>query len=366
LPSVDVDTLLKPISDAEPCGPDLRHDGRFMQVLRDAEGSPEDPFNNKPAEDPSWREVRDGCVELLARSRDLRVGVILVVSEAKLDSYPGLELGLRFLRGCLETYWDTVHPQLDPEDNLDPMMRANTLAALSAPIGTMGDTVRLLERVRALPLSDARQLGKFSLEDFAIASGALTLPEGSSRSKPELGLIEAALQETDLELLQGLLQAVDQSVQHAKAIEQAFNSKVKPGLGIDLSALIKMLSDALAHLRRHVALKTGGTAPDAGTGGDSAGGVGSLSALPGGAGGGAGFSIGGAVRSPRDAAVALDAVCQYYAQAEPSSPVNLIIQCARVCVGKDFLTLTGLLKPDAVEVLRVLSQADNPPPPASS
>jgi len=364
LPSVDVDTLLKPMSESEPCGPDLRHDGRFMQVLRDSEGSPEDPFNNKPAEEPSWREIRDGCVELLARSRDLRIGVVLVVSEAKLESYAGLELGLCFLRGCLETYWDTVHPQLDPEDNLDPMMRANTLAALSAPIGTMGDTVRLLERVRALPLSDARQLGKFSLEDFALASGALTLPEGSSRSRPELGLIEAALQETDVELLQSLLQAVDQSVQHAKAIEQAFNSKVKPGMGIDLSALTKILSDALAHLRRHVALKTGAPAPDGPAGGDSggAGGVGALS----GSAGGAAFRIGGAVRSPRDAAVALDAVCQYYSQAEPSSPVNLIIQCARVCVGKDFLVLTGLLKPDAVELLRVLSQADRPAPPASS
>ncbi|MBX9735619.1 MAG: type VI secretion system protein TssA [Phycisphaerales bacterium] len=364
MPSVDADSLLKPISETEPCGPDLRHDGRFMQVLRDAEGSPEDPFNNKAAEDPSWREVRDGCIELLARSRDLRVGVVVVVSEAKLDGFTGLERGLRFLRGCLEQYWDTVHPQLDPEDNNDPLMRANTLAALAAPMGTMGDTVRLLERVRAIPLSDARQLGKFSLEDFALASGALTLPEGSSRSKPEVGLIEAALQETDLEVLQRSQETVDLCVQHAKGVEAAFNSKVKPGLGIDLSALIKMLSDALGHFRRHVGLKTG--APVAGEGGApaEAGGasVGGLSA----SGGGPAFSIGGAVRSPKDAAVALDAVCQYYAQAEPSSPVNLIIKCARVCVGKDFLALTALLKPEAVETLRVLSQADQPAPPSTS
>ncbi len=365
--STDVDTLLKPISESEPCGPDLRHDGRYMQVVRDAEGKSEDPFTNTPAEDPNWREVRDGCVELLAKSRDLRLGVLLAVSEAKLDGYVGLERGLRFVRGCVETYWDSVHPQLDPEDNNDPLMRANILSAMCSPIGTYGDTVKFLERVRALPLCESRQLGRYSLEDFALASGALTLPEGSARTKPELNLIEAALAETDLEQLQSTLGAVEKSLEHAKGIDSAFNGKVKTDQGIDCSGLIKMLGDGLAHLKRHVALKTGQPVEGDGSGGGGAGAGGSSGGGAGGANGGGGgggggsFSISGEVRTAAEAVVALEAVCRYYEQREPSSPVALIVQCAKQCVNKDFLTLTGIVKPEYVAMLREISQSGNPP-----
>lgn len=353
--SFEADSLLKPISEAEPSGPDLRHDGRFMQVVRDAEGTPDDPFTNTPGKEPNWREVRDGCVELLARARDLRVAVLLALCESRLDGYAGLERGLKVVRGCIETFWDSVHPQLDPEDAMDPLMRANILSALSAPIATFGDTIKFLERVRSLPLCESRQLGRYSLEDFAIASGALALPEGSTRTKPEITVIEAAFQETDLEKLQATLASVEACSAHVQAIQAAFNAKVKPNQSVDLSGLTKLLADVLAHLRRHVAARTGAPAPDeTGGGGPQSGGAG------GGHSGGA--AISGQVRSSGDVRVALDAVIQYYEANEPSSPVALIVKCAKQAAGKDFLTLSELIDPEAVKVLRKIGIPEAPPP----
>ncbi|CAN5806607.1 type VI secretion system protein TssA [soil metagenome] len=359
MPAVDVEALLKPISESDPSGPDLQYDGRFMQVARDAEGKPEDQFTKTPAQEPNWREVRDGAIEVLARGRDLRMGVLLAAGETRVEGYPGLERGLRFLRGCVEQHWDSVHPRLDPEDGLDPLMRANALATLSAPVGTFGDSVRFIERVRALPLCDSRQLGRYSLEDFAIASGALPLPEGSTRAKPELKLIEAAFLETDLDQLKATLAAIEKSVEHAKAVEASFNGKVKPGQGIDWTALNKVIADAQSHVRRHVSARTGAPAgaDGAALSADGAGGN-----RAGAGGGGGGFSISGSIGSPADATVALEAIAAYYARNEPSSPVALIVHCAKQCVGKDFTTLSDLISHDTVKIFKELASAGDAKP----
>ena len=40
---LDLDNLLKPISDGEPAGPDLEYDPAFLAAFRAAEGSPSRP-----------------------------------------------------------------------------------------------------------------------------------------------------------------------------------------------------------------------------------------------------------------------------------------------------------------------------------
>src|SRR5947209_15550035 len=51
---------------------------------------------------------------------------------------------------------------LDPEDNNDPLQRMNLLSVLSAPLGSAGDPMRFIERLREIPVANSRQLGRIA------------------------------------------------------------------------------------------------------------------------------------------------------------------------------------------------------------
>jgi type VI secretion system protein ImpA len=75
-------------------------------------GKPETQFS--AAEDPDWRVLHERCVELSARSKDLRVATKLCLTALKMDGLPGVGEGLALLKGLLERYWEPVYPKLDP------------------------------------------------------------------------------------------------------------------------------------------------------------------------------------------------------------------------------------------------------------
>ena len=52
---------------------------------------------------------------------------------------------------------------------------------------------------------------------------------------------------------------------------------------------------------------------------------------------------------------ALDLICDYYRENEPSSPVPLILQRAQRLVNKDFMTIMTDLTPDALKQLQIIT-----------
>ncbi len=163
--------LLKPISDELPCGEDLSYDPGLQELETLARGKPETQFS--AAEPPNWKELRSRCLELFDRSKDLRVAMTLAVASLELDGLPGFRESLSLVKGLLERYWTTVYPQLDPADDNDPLQRMNIVASMAMPVGTYGDSFRILERLRGMPLCDSVQMGRYSLADILRAeSGA--------------------------------------------------------------------------------------------------------------------------------------------------------------------------------------------------
>ena len=71
------------------------------------------------------------------------------------------------LKGMLERYWPDLYPKLDPEDNNDPLERINILASLSTPLGTFGDPMKFLQRLRRIPLANSPQMGRLNLAEIA-------------------------------------------------------------------------------------------------------------------------------------------------------------------------------------------------------
>src|SRR5437868_3112330 len=109
---LDVDTLLEPVAGDSPCGPNLEYDEAYAAFERAARGKAEQQYGDTiiPAEDPDWAEVRRLGVDLLARTKDLRIACPLARGILETESLPDFAACLALVRGYLERYWPTVHP----------------------------------------------------------------------------------------------------------------------------------------------------------------------------------------------------------------------------------------------------------------
>jgi type VI secretion system protein ImpA len=336
--TIDLQTLLEPVSADAPCGDDLEYTG-VTELERLAQGKPEQEIGGTfiPAQEPDWRQVRDTAVELTRRTRDLRVLVPLLRALVRTDGFPGLQGGVALMRGVLERYWDCLYPPIDPDDN-DPTFRVNTLTALC-------DTDTMLRFVREAPVVVSRSLGRFSLRDLAIATGSQPPPKEGE--PPTLAAIEAAFQESAVEALQGTAAAVAWAAQDLREIEALVTERLGAGVAPSLEPLRGVLLEAGRTLRQYLERRGVGlpSEPEAASAGEVA---------PAATGRPRAAAASGEVSGRDDVIRLLDAICGYYRQQEPSSPVPVLLQRARRLVPMDFLSIvrdlapTGLAEVEAI------------------
>jgi type VI secretion system protein ImpA len=354
MPEVDLQGLLKPIREDSPCGDDLSYDGKFLELLREAETTPDDVDADgrvlRPGHVPNWREVYDGCIELLARGRHLRLGVVLTLTLVKLDGYPGLAQGLSYVRALLEQ-WDQVYPRLDPDLDNDPMERVAILSALTTPRGTFGDPYKVLDRVFEAPLTDSRQFGKLSLKDFAVAAGTEQYPPESGKTPIAQGIIEAAFDETETATLEATAAALDKAMAELKAIEAILAEKAASA-SFSGEPLRRMISDATAHVKRNLAKRGSPAGAPVVEGGDQ-GPSGPSNAA-------AAAAASGEITSSEGVRLALQRVLRYYAKNEVSSPVPYVVRAAERLVGKTYREIYEILTPDAVQLFDKIAPEEKP------
>ncbi|MGB5556660.1 MAG: type VI secretion system protein TssA [Paracoccaceae bacterium] len=334
---MDLEALLQSRGDENPSGEDLVYDLAFMTLELAAQPGEERQAGDKiiAAEDPDFKEVTEAALAVMEQSHDLRAGVFLSMSELRLRGFPGFADGTGYLRGCLENFWDTCHPQLDADDNNDPTQRVNVILSLAAP-----DTI--LRGIRITPLSDSRTFGRISLRDIAIAEGEMT-PTADMEDVPDSSSIGAAFQDTDPAYLQAALAGARQSLENVRAINAKFDAEV-PGRGPDLDPLIKLLGQVVARLEP----VAGATPQEAGAPAEAASAGAPAAAAP--SGGGAV----GAISSPSDVQNALDRIIAYYKRSEPSSPVPILLARAKRLVSADFLTIVKDMAPNGVENVNLI------------
>ena len=360
---IDIDRLLSEISPDEPCGPDLEYDPDFIALMRDAEGTPPkytpDGQLVEEGEDPDWRDIRTRCIAMFDRTIDLRVAMVLIDALMCDAGLPGLRDGLQLLARLLDRHWDHFHPQLDPEDDNDPMMRMNLVAALAAPIGADGDPWRFQQRLREIPLADSRQLGRFSLRDMLIASGDLP---ATGDSPPNEGLIEGAFQDTDGDTLRETGRAAAECVEISREIDKWITNKVGAGQACNLDSWHAMLAELDKRLAPRIAARFPAEAVTA-TSSESGGqtGPGEVSS-----GGGVRDPLTGSIASRDDVLVALQKILDYYARYEPSSPIPLLIRRAQRLVPMSFLDIIRDLTPSALDQLKIIGGEESLTPPAST
>jgi type VI secretion system protein ImpA len=333
--------LLKPITEEAPCGEDLSYEASLQELETMARGKEETQFS--PAEPPDWKKLCARCLELFARSKDLRIATTLALASLELDGLPGFRESLSLLKGLLERYWPTFYPQLDPADDNDPLQRMNIIASMAMPVGAYGDSFRILERLRAIPLCDSVQMGRYSLADILRAETGASSPA----DKPELKMpqIEAAFRDSREEELGGIFRVLGDCMILVQGIDESITSTVGAANAPDLTPL----SDELAAMQSRVAPYIKKGVEQVG-GGALAPGI----AAPGGASQSA-LSLEGEVGSREDVLKVLQKICQYYDRNEPSSPVPLMLKRAARLVEMDFMQIINDLSPDAISQIRTIT-----------
>jgi len=370
----DVDTLLTEISPDSTCGKDITYDVAFLELERLAQGTAETQVGDhvQKSEEPDWEQVHSHSLELLERSRDLRLILYLTLSALCLEGLSGFCDGLALLRGVVERYWDQVFPQLDPEDDNDPLERMNIIGSLSPQNTVMSDQnpMKFRSRLMDVPLCkpDDPRLPHPSLRHILVASGELPAPETEAINVPTMQLIDAAFEHTEIGALQTTDQVLRDCLEHLNALDNMLIDRVGATAAPDLSGL--------EHLFKQIQSKTGMYLERRGYGSD----VSLLKQIQTKMGtymerkrsssneskadtGGRATSAGGApqkelsghVTSKQEVLKALDMIVNYYEQNEPSSPVPLLIRRAKRLVGRSFVDIIRDLSPDAMSQVRMVS-----------
>ena len=336
----DAEGLITEIAADQPAGPNLEFDPDFIALDRAAQGKPEQQFGSTiiPAEEPDWKEVATQAAALLARTRDLRILAHLAVARLHLDELPAFAEVLAATARLLAARWAAVHPQLDPEDDNDPTLRANALLRIAHPGW-------VLRHLRAMPLARSARAGQFSWRDAAAAIGAIEVEDAAE--KPSETTIRAAFQDSDPARLHALNAAALTAAEAATAIGAAFDSNAGYGTGPALDDLIKLLHDMSRTILRYATLDAAAPAAEAAAEVEAAGAAAAASPS-------ADRPIAAALAWPagittrEEALRLLDLVCRYYRRYEPSSPLPLLIERARRLAEKDFLEILRDLAPDGV------------------
>ena len=137
--------LSDPISAECPCGPDLEYDPEYLLLFTHALAREEAQYGDfvSTPETINWAELERDAHRLLARSKDIRILVILLRCRIHQGGVRGLVETLTLLETLCATNPDTIHPQLlaaeDTTAEDAAVARSNALSALLDHEGVMAD-----------------------------------------------------------------------------------------------------------------------------------------------------------------------------------------------------------------------------------
>jgi len=294
---LDLEKLLAPVSDGQPCGEDLAFSSEIDAIVRARQA--DDPSLEQGAwvtdlKEADWKFVGKQCAQLIEkRSKDLQLAVWLAEAGVKTGGVRGLADSLVLIAGLCERWWDGMHP-LPDEDGFE--RRIGNLAWVAS---------RIAPWLRAVALTDGLEGHSLSHFDVARAQGGEALAK-----------LEAARQRSPRSFYQALLRDCVQCKEAIDRLEHSIDARLGtdgPSFGAARSSLESVLL--------FVKPLAGEDAPATGAKVDA---VQLVAAGPAAEVQGAG----GPLQSRVQALAQLRAVAEYFRRTEPHSPVAYLAEKA--------------------------------------
>ncbi len=335
---MNIHALLTPVSADAPCGENLEYDLAFMQLHQLARGKAEQQFGEVliPAQEPDWRRVEQQALDLLARSKDLRVMLLLSQSWTALRGVSGYADGIMLMGEALERYWLTLLPPLALEGEADPLMRINVLREL----GDDFELAKLLRRSRFV-----RDAGHCL--SFADAAAAL---DGMAKTEPAMGSALSAA------LVRGLASHARDIAEIRAALERMF-SLLREHLGETALPDMPGVLSVLGAMSRAPAAQDTAPPPTAAPAEDPL--FPRRAVLDNGAAATPSSRREGEILTRDDAYQALEQVKNYFRRYESSHPAPLMIARIQRLMSQDFMAIVRNLAPEAAAQLEHFFGCEN-------
>ncbi len=138
----ELELLLTPITEDQPCGPASRYDPIFTEIrLARQEDDPSLPMGQweRPLKRADWVLIESRCKDMLIhRSKDLQIAAWLLEAWTRQHGFEGLYRGLSLIDRLLRQYWLPLHPVLEDADDCD---------ARVAPLEWLNESLSMTLRV---------------------------------------------------------------------------------------------------------------------------------------------------------------------------------------------------------------------------
>lgn len=350
MPDLDILALAEPLSQEEPCGPDLEELGdpeywQFTGAIETELPTTFDTFFEARKNAVDYSDKIKACYELLERTRDLRLFVWLAKLTILSRDLTGFADSIAAIVTLMENQWETVHPL--PFEG-DQTMRMVTLE-------------RLDERPSVeLPLQYVRliedQTGPVAFRDHLVAEGEVQPREGERfRSGDDL---RKTLTRCDIELLVTARDRIDGLRESVGKLGTTWLEKAGFDQAMQLERLPALLDRVFAYLDGALGERRPDLASDEPAAGDASAGDAGGEASAGGT--SAPSSPRGAITSPHDVVRALKAVSAYFEEHEPSCPARLLVMQSQGLVGRSWIDIVQTLMPDLYDMAFI--SVDGPSP----
>jgi type VI secretion system protein ImpA len=343
---LDLENLIAPVSADDPCGPDLDLDGDadYMNFVAGAEGRlPSSYFDGKDESGASGRpfqfsktevdSIFAGVAPLLAKTRDLRLLVLLIKFALLGRQFDDFRTLIRAVAMLLAERWDEVHPRADGGE-----FQARMVAVESIDVQPT-----VIMPLQFLPLVEHRRFGSMSYRSYLIATGAVAPRENEEVT--DQATIDKLIREVDLADLIARRGEFTELQSALDDIGKTWSEKDSSGGLVRLDKVVELVGKIVTFLDGAVTLRDpaaglAATSPDQSPETDAAGDGAATQDAEAGT---------WRVTNQGEAGAALSAVENYFSVNEPSSPALPLVRQARQLLGKSFIEVMRTLLPTHFE-----------------
>ncbi len=219
------DNLLNPIPGASPGGENLRYApvyDKIKEARREEEDLPQGDWEHEvKVSDPIL--VTKLAVEALTnKSKDVQIAAWLAEACLRREGYAGLKEGLDLIRGLLENFWDTLHPEIEDGDlelraaPLDWIGNYFPNLVYRRPLTQEGYDWRILKECRAVPTEAeaAENENKATIRSEKLSEGKLA---------PET--FEEDVQRTPKQFYKDMVEGIEAALESLQSLSELADSK---------------------------------------------------------------------------------------------------------------------------------------------